>query len=690
MSDETTYIDETEEPPQEKFVGLLSKEEHDEIVAFLEKEFFLAESERGGEEAEWKTIRRQRWARPEFEKKNVPWPDSSNVCPPGQMIATNTVFGMTKNSFGTKKPFWSVTALQEKNHDDIEVAKTVEYYLQLLADSEFDLNKRDKDREIQEEADSLGTVFVKIPWTTDKHKVTLQDGTQVDAVFHDGPEWVVFPREDALYRMRTKDIQKARWFAQHIELEEQDVEERFASGKWTEYEDWKGDVRTEPLEHEVDADAISKGIPLQREVWDFYEVYLRWDLSPKDGFWEDLLLIYSRKGGVLVMAIVNPMGLRMVRQFNFIKKSFRLDGAGVGHAGMHMQSELEALHNNRINAVHMTTLKMFIARKNSGIKARETMSPGKIFLVDNVADFKTLEVGEVYPSSLQAESNAWGYLQKATLMSDTMAGFADQTLKSRDSIGMQNNRIRASSGMVGSILEGMEDAYSSLGMMTVFQLVWNKDTVMENETRIGRLTDQQLKDLDKALSIKIEEIPIKLRFSVRTSDAEQTFEARRQNVLSLWSIYTMFKKEQLPLLMQVYGGMPGGPGQPPIQLPQPVKEAALRYIVGTSKLMEKMLEFFGEDETGDFVPPVKLEELAFRMMDMAQEQMLRRMENGQAGSQNGVAPGRSGAPPGLIGQPGMEGGGGTGENNPAPGNAGPQNSQGAPAPLPGTGGFTQF
>jgi hypothetical protein len=672
----------------EKYVGILTKEEHEEIVRFLERELTLSELERAGEEEEWRTIRRQRWARPEFQTKNVPWPDSSNVCPPGAMIATNTVFGMTKNSFGSKKPFWSITALQEKNHDDIQMAKTLERYLQLLADSKTDLNKREKDREIQEEADSLGTVFVKFPWTTQKHRVTLQDGSQVDAVFHDGPEWVVFPREDAYYRIRSKDIQSARWFAQAIELEEQDVEERFASGVWTEFEGWRNFARTEAKDYERDADSMTGAEPQTREVWDFYEIFLRWDLSPKDGFWEDLVLIFSRKAKVLVMAIVNPLGIRPLRQFNFIKRSFRLDGAGVGHAGLHMQAELEALHNNRINAVHMTTLKMFIARKNSGIKTREIMSPGKIFLVDNVADFKILETGEVYPSSLQAEGNAWQYLQRATLMSDTNAGFADQTLKSRDSIGMQTNRMKASSGMIGAILEGMEDAYSDAGQFTVFQLVWNKETVMENERKIRRLNDDELADLEKALSIKIEEIPIKLRFSVRTSDVEQTFEVQRQNALSLWSIYTTYPKLVLPMLMQIYGGMPSGePGQPPIQLPQPVKETMLRIVAGASKLMEKLFEFFGEDETGDYVPPYKLEELAFRMMDMAQEQMIRRLGNGQEGSPAGSPGAGPNAPTGLDGQRGMEGGGGLGAANPAAGNLGPQAGQGAPSAFPGAGNF---
>lgn len=686
MSDEIIVSEELPEPV-EKFVGVLTKGEDKQIADFLEREFTLAELERSGEEEEWRTIRRQRWAKPEFARKNVPWPDASNVCPPGMMIATNTIFGMTKNAFGAKKPFWAVEALQRGNHEDIRVARTLERYLQLLADSSFDLNKRVRDREIQEEADSLGTVFVKVPWTTRKNRVTLADGSQVEAVFHDGPEWSVFPREDALYRLRAKDIQSARWFAQLIQLEEQDVEERFASGKWTEFENWRDFSRTEARDVEREADELSGGEPQERHVWDFYEVWLRWDLEPKDGFWEDLVLIFHRKSGSIVMAITNPLGIRPIEAFNFIKRPFRLDGSGVGHAGTHMQSELEALHNNRINAVHLTTLKMFVARKNSGVKAREILSPGKIFQVDNVADFKALEIGEVYPSSLQAEGNAWNYLQRATLMSETMAGFSDSTLKSRDSIGLQTNRMKASSGMVGAILEGMEDSYSNLGMFTVFQLVWNKEAVLENERTIGRLTPDELEDLEKALSIDVQEIPIRLRFSVRTADAEQTFEVQRQNALTLWSLYTTYPKLVLPLLQQVYGGIPTAPGQPPQQLPQPVRETMLRIVVGSGKLMSKLFEFFGEDETGDYVPPHKLEEMAFRMMDMMQDETVRRMRRGQESETRGAL-GEPEGRGGNAGLEGMEGAGGPGPSGPAAGNFGSEEFLGTGGTAPGAGNAT--
>src|SRR5512146_152464 len=121
---------------------LLSENDEKEIGDFLAEELRLAELERVGETKRWATIRRMREGEPEYQKKDTPWPDASNVVPPGMMIAANTVYGMEKNALGAKKPFWSVTAFRAKVDSEVRIAKTVERYMQLLADSRSDLNKR--------------------------------------------------------------------------------------------------------------------------------------------------------------------------------------------------------------------------------------------------------------------------------------------------------------------------------------------------------------------------------------------------------------------------------------------------------------------------------------------------------------------------------------------------------------------
>jgi hypothetical protein len=676
------------------FKPLLDEEEEKRLCDFLAEEIRLSITERSGEEKRWKTIRRQRYGEPEFEKKDTPWPDASNIVPPGLMISQNTVYGMTKNAYGARTPFWSVKAFRPKEREDVAIAETVERFMEILATSRSDLNKREVDREIQEEMDLLGTVFVKVPWSTHTQTVPLPSpsGTTQTAeiTFHDGPEWIVVPREDAYYRIRSRSVQSARWWAHHFELEENEVEERFASGAWTEWDTWRASVRTEATLIDVAADKSSGGVPSTRKVWDFYETFVKWQLGG-EGPYVDLLVVVNTEARRVVAARRNELGIRPLREFNFIKKARRLDGFGVGQAGTHMQSELETQHNQRMDSVHFSGLRMLIARKNCGIKAREVLKPGKILFVDNIReDVMPFQAGEVYPSSLQSESLTWQYLQKATLQSDTMAGFADQTMKTRDSIGMQTNRMKASSGLIGAILEAGEDSYADLGMLTFFQLVFNKDRVLENERKWGRLTDDELANLEKALSIPIEEIPVRLVFTIRTTDVEQTYEMRRQNVLTLISIYSMFQKMNLPLMMQM-GAVNPQTGQPAMDAE--TKKAAMRMITGNARLMEKTFEFFGEDQTGDYVPSYQKMELALDIQDAMEGTLIKKMEAIRGAVERAKGEGLAGQPDAASGQlGGAIGSAGVPGAMQAPGGnlggmQGPAGSQGGPAfalPQPGS------
>ena len=636
------------------FRTLLDEKAEKNLVDFVSEQLRLSELERVGEEKMWAKIRRQRIGVPEFEKKDTPWPDASNIVPPGMMIAENTIFGMTKNSMGARTPFWRVKAYREKDRDDVRVAHTIEKYLEMIAASRTDLNKREADREIHEEADLMGTVFVMVPWSTHTYNIPLPgpDGTSVstDVVFHDGPEWVVVPREDAFYRMRERSVQSARWWMHKIELEEADVEERFLSGRWVEWDGWRKSARTEATLADNAADRQTGGVATTRNVWDFYEGFVRWQLQ-KDGPYIDLLVVIHREARVMVAARRNEMGVRPLREVNFIKRTRRLDGFGVGQSGTHMQSELETQHNQRMDGTHLAGLRMLVARKNCGIKPREILKPGKILFVDNVKeDWAPFQVGEMYPSSIQAESLTWSYMQKATLQTDTMAGFADATMKSRDSIGLQTNRMKASSGVIGAILETMEDAYSDIGLFTVYQLIFNKERVLENERKWKRLDEQELKDLELALSIPLAEVPKRLVFSVRTTDIEQTYEMQRQNVLTLVSIYSMFQKQNLPLMMQMNAPNPQT-GQP-LMDPE-TKRYAMRMLTGNSRLMEKVFEFFDEDRPGEYVPAFDKMEVALDIQDAMEGRLVRQLEGVRSAIERAKDQGSGGGPENPAGQPGV-------------------------------------
>jgi len=264
---------------------------------------------------------------------------------------------------------------------------------------------------------------------------------------------------------------------------------------------------------------------------------------------------------------------------------------------------------------------MFAVRKGSGIRLKETIFPGKVWMLDNPReDIVSLKAGEVYPSSLQAEGISMTYAQKASGMSDAMAGFADQTLKSRDSIGLQASRMKQGMGIFSSVAEGLVEFYSEIGLLILYQLVKNKSAVMEKERRLRRLSDEDLQILDAALSISMADLPLKLRFSVRTSEMEQTFEAQRQNLLTQTQLYGLFMDRILPLQTQMSNP----------QLPADVKQSMGRLFVGFCKMMEQTIKFFGEEDTSDYIPEYKKVDMMLDMMKALQEQTIPQQAAGGA------------------------------------------------------------
>ena len=128
---------------------------------------------------------------------------------------------------------------------------------------------------------------------------------------------------------------------------------------------------------------------------------------------------------------------------------------------------------------------------------------------------------------------------------------------------------------------------------------------MAREHKAMRLTDNELNLLDDALSMEVSEIPMRMRFTVKTTEADKTYEQQRMNMLSLSQVFAQYAQQTVPLATQIYG--PQG-----VAMRQQTPEAwnyMARILTGSGKLMEKIFEFFGINDTDNYIPdPSKLDE----------------------------------------------------------------------------------
>jgi hypothetical protein len=170
-------------------------------------------------------------------------------------------------------------------------------------------------------------------------------------------------------------------------------------------------------------------------------------------------------------------------------------------------------------------------------------------------------------------------------------------------------------GIFSSVTEGLVEFYSEIALLVMYQLVKNRELVIAKEERLQRLSTEDIGILKEALDIPLGDLPMKLKFSIRTTEIEQTFEAQRQNLMTRTQLYAMFSEKIIPLFAQMSSP----------QIPPELKIVLGRITVGTCKMMEDAMKFFGEDETGEYVP-------SYQKMD-AMLDMIREME--QAGMKAG-------------------------------------------------------
>lgn len=506
----------------------------------------------------------------------------------------------------------------------------------------------------------MGTCYVKVPWSTQPwHFKSEEDGVirEVNATLHDGPALTIVPVEDYVYPQNWTDIQRMPWCAHDVPRPEHEMLDLAARGIYdgdavdtvVNYEQPSTTVRNSNEDRLKESQIDRKGEYILTEFYFYYD-------ADGDGIHEDIVFTVHVPTGTVLRQDYNRFGYRMVAAGNFISRTYSLEGRGGGQTTEHQQDEIEAIHNVRNDNMKFSNMRMLAVRRGA-FRENESIYPGKFLLCDNPKeDIVPVQLGEVYPSSLQAENQTLSYAREASGISSTMSGFSDPTLGSRDTFRGQQMRTQRGTGLFTTIAEGLNDLYSEVGMMLFFQLVHHRDRVIARERKMGRLTEREIDVLEKALSISPADIPQKMAFHIRTSDVDETFEVKRQNMLSLTQLFSQYAQQVTPLAMMIFGPQ----GQQMQQTAPEAYQYMLSIYTGSSRLMSEVFKFFGEEDPTRYVPDTRKQEFLLDMMQRMTGQMINALESGQAMGGGGMMPmnGTGPAPGQGIGAGGSPQGGG--------------------------------
>jgi hypothetical protein len=651
MSDvEIEVVQGEEQFEGEELLEILDEAQLKEAVDYLKKEYSQATSEMDQRNKKLIKWRKNMEAVASDAPRSTPFKNSSNVTVPVTQTITQSLYAQVKGTFTARKPLWSIETYN-KNDEVIQRNKVVEKYLGILAESPYDLDMANVLNDLIFEAMLAGGCFPKVTYGVESWKVkNASGGEEKEVVWHDGPKVTVAPLERVKYRRGVSEISRLPWIAIDYPMTKTELQERAAKGIYDPdaVELVLSEERTTPTETEEQeqiAEAYSSGETTG--LFDISEVYFYFDVDGS-GVPVDLLFTIHMGTGAVLKQQYNSLGARSIVSAKYIHRPSALTGRGTGQMTESMQDEVTGLHNMRNDNVKVAGMRMIAVRKGSGFGAKREVFPGCVWEVENPADdVRPIQLGEVYPSSLASENQGWSIAQRAVGVSESQMGFADTTLGSRDTARGQMMRVQRGDTILGSVVDGLRNTLSQIGMLVWMQCVANRERVIAREKAAERLNEEELGSLEEALKMEISEVPLKMNFIVKTTEAERTYEQQRMNVMTLSQLFAQYAEKTVPLAMQLYS--PQG-----LQMQQQAPELYNylgRLLAGSGKLMESIFEFFGVYDTANYVPdPDRLDEMLDMMRGAAQS--LQGMPQ-IAGGANGEAAVQAGPAAGVMPAEGM-------------------------------------
>ena len=641
-------------------LGFLTVEQKERLVAKIEEELTDIESERSD-----LLERRRQWRLLLSGKPNEELSDTREspqlgklansartVVPLVQML-TQTMYAQLMGTFN-RTPLWTTAPQQSDTKEHFEQAKLLTKYKNMLAESALDLDMERVKRNAFMESPTMGTAFYKVIYNRELLHYQREQEEQ-EVVLHDGPQVLIVDYEHLWFRDGWRTLQEAPFLAQEIPMSVVAFKQRVAQGWYGEEEVVLSYIRKTPNQDEQTRAKAESRAEYGKETVDLFEVYLYDDID-EDGQLEDLKLFYHRPSRTIVRAGYNDFGIRPFVAAVHVHRPNRITGIGICEMLEYTQIEMNSLHNLFLDNAKLANSSI-ITRRNSALSKQKNLHINAggptIIDVEEHDDIRVFRFGEIYPSLPQAEQNLFQYAMRLVGVNEALAGFPSMQLGSRDTAMGQQQRLTQGATILSTIARAHEEALSEVGRMIYMRLVQNKRLVLDAERRRQRLTMEEMQLLDEALTVPAGELPMRAIFRVRTTTADQTVEAKRQNMFAINTMYQQYSQSILQLLSSLFGPE----SQQMMQQSPELYLKLAELFVGTTKLMKENFEFFDKVNEDDYLPDVTRLEEQIRQIEELRSGVPAQVQ-GSGGSPGMVPGGGSGAPPtvdtGGLQRPGGE------------------------------------
>jgi hypothetical protein len=419
------------------------------------------------------------------------------------------------------------------------------------------------------ECTKLGTMILKVIYDRDEFEVLryssdFKEIQRVPQVRFAGPRVLGIHLGDCMFPPFYEDANDCPIIVERQRTTYEKLKELEAAGKLANVEAVRSQTkigeRTKVEDAREQAGKHALRSMYENEV-KVYEIWCDFSLDPNKRTPDHLIITYERDTRTFLQLRLNWY-FHQRKPYVIIPFTITNDsmlGLGVMEMLKPIQDAITAWQRMAQDNAYLANIRMFIAKKNSGIEQVPRLYSGKTFFVDDpTKDFIPFASFDIYPSTLAERQNLFGLAEKRTGVSDYLQGRESPIIGTRATATATLALIKEGTQRVEEILENQRAGWAEVMQFLVSiwiqygtggleDLLFDDDEIASNVKKFFALLNEQ--NVNGAFAVDL-----------TVTDASTNRQAQQQMQLSLIQVMMQYLEKLIQLgadaLMAAKQGMP--------------------------------------------------------------------------------------------------------------------------------------
>lgn len=452
------------ENPYPKPIMPLSDEKKAAFVGWLQTELNALKQSHSQKQDQWTRQEKAYRALPEGPQ-TIPFVGANGDVVPLVASGVDPVYARLDTGIFKSDPWFRIKPLKIKLND---VGPALEAWVNFFARHKLHLRKVVAPRLL--ELVKHGTCVFKTIYDREQYPVRTYDKNwkpiKKVVTRYSGPRVFGVSLSDFLVPPGYQDLQDCHIVAERQRMTYGDLQIAEKSGKLANCEALKGqeDARIQPLDEARAESAQHQDVVQASGRIEVFEVWCRYDIN-EDGVPESIVATFHEPTQTLLQLRYNWL-FSQKYPYTMIPYGITNDslyGIGVSEMIEPFQATATQWQRHALNNAYLANIRMFIARKESGMEEQPKLYSGKVLFVDDPSrDVIPFRMGDIYNSTISERQNLMGLAEKRSGISDYLTGRESPIVGSRATATSTVALIQEGTRRVEAVMENVRNGLAEV------------------------------------------------------------------------------------------------------------------------------------------------------------------------------------------------------------------------------------